>query len=280
MILALLQNVPKPSNCADMTTIDISYLYLGIGLLLLLLPMYYLWRYETGLLKGFCIGAVRMVVQMLFIGVYLRYLFEWNNPWVNFLWVLIMVYIASETAVTRTKVRRGVLMMPLIVGFIVASVLIGLYFLGIVLQLDNIFSAQYFIPIMGILLGNMLTVNVIAVGTFYSTLQREQNLYYFLLGNGASQGEALAPFIRQAIAKSFSPTIANMAVMGLVSLPGTMIGQILGGSTPDVAIKYQIMIVVVTMSASMLSLMIAIRLSVKRAFDGYGRMKKVMRDNG
>ena len=280
MILALLQNVPKPSNCADMTTIDISYLYLGIGLLLLLLPMYYLWRYETGLLKGFCIGAVRMVVQMLFIGVYLRYLFEWNNPWVNFLWVLIMVYIASETAVTRTKVRRGILMMPLIVGFIVASVLIGLYFLGIVLQLDNIFSAQYFIPIMGILLGNMLTVNVIAVGTFYSTLQREQNLYYFLLGNGASQGEALAPFIRQAIAKSFSPTIANMAVMGLVSLPGTMIGQILGGSTPDVAIKYQIMIVVVTMSASMLSLMIAIRLSVKRAFDGYGRMKKVMRDNG
>lgn len=263
-----------------MATIDISYLYLGIGLLLLILPMYYLWRYETGLLKGFCVSAVRMVVQMLFIGVYLRYLFEWDSPLVNCIWVLIMVYIATETAITRTHVRRGVLMMPLMVGFVVASVLVGLYFLGIVLQLNNIFSAQYFIPIMGILLGNMLTVNVIAVGTFYSTLQREQNLYYFLLGNGATQNEALVPFIRQAIAKSFSPTIANMAVMGLVSLPGTMIGQILGGSTPDVAIKYQIMIVVITMSASMLSLMVSIRLSVKNAFDGYGRMKKVMRDNG
>jgi putative ABC transport system permease protein len=86
--------------------------------------------------------------------------------------------------------------------------------------------------------------------------------------------------VRQAIAKSFSPTIANMAVMGLVSLPGTMIGQILGGSTPDVAIKYQIMIVVITMSASMLSLIIAIRLSVKRAFDGFGRMYPVMREKG
>ena len=263
-----------------MDTIDISYLYLGVGLLLLFVPIYYLWRYETGLLKGFCIGAMRMVVQMLFIGVYLRYLFEWDSPLVNCLWVLIMVYIATETAITRTRVRRGVLMMPMIVGFVVASVLVGLYFLGIVLQLDNVFSAQYFIPIMGILLGNMLTVNVIAVGTFYSNLQREQNLYYFLLGNGASQSEALVPFIRQAIAKSFSPTIANMAVMGLVSLPGTMIGQILGGSTPDVAIKYQIMIVVITMSASMLSLMIAIRLSVKRAFDGYGRMRGVMKDKG
>ncbi len=255
-----------------MASIDISYLYLGVGLLLLLVPIYYLWRYETGLLKGFCIAAVRMVVQMLFIGVYLRYLFEWNNPWVNLLWVVIMVFIAAQTAVTRTKVKRGVLMMPLVVGFVVASMLVGLYFLGIVLQLNNIFSAQYFIPIMGILLGNMLTVNVIAVGTFYTSLRREQNLYYFLLGNGASQGEALVPFIRQAIAKSFSPTIANMAVMGLVSLPGTMIGQILGGSSPDVAIKYQIMIVIITMSASMLSLIIAIRLSVKKAFDGYGRM--------
>lgn len=260
-----------------MGTIDISYLSLCVGLLLLLIPIYYIWRYETKLLKGICVGAIRMVVQMLFIGVYLRYLFEWNNPVINLLWVFVMVYIASETALTRTRVRRSILMMPLVVGFVVSSVLIGLYFLGIVLGLNNVFSAQYFIPIMGILLGNMLTVNVIAVGTFYSTLYREQNLYYFLLGNGASRSEALQPFVKQAIVKSFSPTIANMAVMGLVSLPGTMIGQILGGSSPNVAIKYQIMIVVITMSASMLSLMIAIWLSSKRAFDGYGRMRQVFK---
>ena len=183
-----------------------------------------------------------------------------------------------ETALTRTKVRRNILMWPLIVGFVVSSILVGLYFLGIVLQLNNVFSAQYFIPIMGILLGNMLSVNVIAVGTFYSTLQREQNLYYYLLGNGATRGEALQPFMRQAIVKAFSPAIANMAVMGLVSLPGTMIGQILGGSSPNVAIKYQIMIVVITMSASMLSLVIAVCLSTRRAFDGYGRMKKIFRN--
>ena len=260
-----------------MGTIDISYISLLVGMLLLLIPIFYIWYYETKLLKAICIGAVRMVVQMLFIGVYLRYLFEWDNPVINSVWVFIMVYIASETALTRTRVKRSVLMMPLVIGFVVAGVLIGLYFLGIVLKLDNVFSAQYFIPIMGILLGNMLTVNVIAVGTFYSTLQREQNLYYFLLGNGASRSKALKPFVRQAIVKSFSPTIANMAVMGLVSLPGTMIGQILGGSSPHVAIKYQIMIVVITMSASMLSLMIAIQLSSKRAFDGYGRMKQVMK---
>lgn len=260
-----------------MGTIDISYFSLGIGLLLLLIPIYYIWRYETRLLKSICTGALRMIIQMLFIGTYLRYLFEWNNPLVNLLWVIIMVIIATETALARTKVCRHILMWPLIAGFVVASVLIGVYFLGIVLRLDNIFSARYFIPITGILLGNMLSVSVIAVSTFYTTLQREQNLYYYLLGNGASRSEALQPFIKQAIIKAFSPAIANMAVMGLVSLPGTMIGQILGGSSPDVAIKYQIMIVVITMSASMLSLMIAIRLSARQAFDGYGRMKQIFK---
>ena len=117
-----------------------------------------------------------------------------------------------------------------------------LYFIGIVLQLDNIFSAQYFIPIFGILMGNMLSSNVIALNTYYSGLKREQQLYRYLLGNGATRQEAQAPFIRQAIIKSFSPLIANIAVMGLVAFPGTMIGQILGGSTPNVAIKYQMMI--------------------------------------
>ena len=82
----------------------------------------------------------------------------------------------------------------------------------------------------------MLGVNVIGLNTYYAGLRREQQLYYFLLGNGATRNEAIAPFVRQALIKAFSPGIANMAVTGLVALPGTMIGQILGGSSPHVAI--------------------------------------------
>ena len=144
-----------------------------------------------------------------------------------------------------------------------------------VLHLNNVFSAQYFIPIFGIIMGNMLGSNVIALNTFYDGVRRERQLYYYLLGNGATRLEALAPFIRNALVKSFSPTIANMAVMGLVALPGTMIGQILGGSSPNVAIKYQMMIIVITVSASMLSLMICISLSIRRSFDAYGNLKSV-----
>ena len=98
------------------------------------------------------------------------------------------------------------------------------------------------------------------------------------MGNGATRQEAQAPFIKQAIIKSFSPLIANIAVMGLVALPGTMIGQILGGSSPNVAIKYHMMIMVITFTASMLSLMITISLASRRSFDAYGKLLEVSKE--
>ena len=253
-----------------MGTIDISYFNLLIGLLLLVIPLFYLWKFKTGLLKATLIGTARMIVQLFLIGMYLKYLF---------LWVIIMIFVAGQTALVRTGLKREILLIPISVGFLCSVVLVGMYFIGIVLQLDNVFSAQYFIPIFGILMGNMLSINVIALNTYYSGLKREQQLYCYLLGNGATRQEAQAPFIREAIIKSFSPLIANIAVMGLVALPGTMIGQILGGSSPNVAIKYQMMIMVITFTASMLSLMITISLASRKSFDEYGRILQVTKES-
>lgn len=262
-----------------MGTIDISFYGLGVGLLLSMIPLYYLWKFKTGLVKATAIAIVRMIVQLFFVGMYFKYLFLWDNPWLNFLWVIVMILVASHTAVARTQLKRKVLLIPISIGFLFSVITIGLFFLGIVLHIDNVFEAQYFIPIFGILMGNMLSSNVIALNAYYTGLQREQQMYYYLLGNGATQKEARAPFIGQAMVKSFSPLIANMAVMGLVALPGTMIGQILGGSNPSVAIKYQMMIVIINFTASMISLMITISLSSKHSFDTFGVLKPVFKEN-
>ena len=250
---------------------------MALGLLLLLIPLFFLWQLRTGLVRATLVAAARMIVQLFLISIYLRYLFEWDNPWLNTLWVVIMAVIATHTVGQRTHLRWRVVAVPAFVSFVVSAMLVGAFFLCVVLQLDQPFTARYFIPVMGILMGNMLGVNVLTLSTFYSGVQRERATYYYLLGNGASRFEAWLPFMREAVIKSFTPCIANMAVMGIVALPGTMIGQILGGSAPDVAVKYQMMIVVITMSASMLSLILALWLSTREAFDGYGRLMKIER---
>ena len=254
---------------------DISYIALGLGLLLLLIPLFFLWQLRTGLVKATLVAAGRMIVQLFLISIYLRYLFEWDNPWLNTLWVVIMAVIATHTLGERTRLRWRVVAVPAFVSFVVAALLVGFFFLCVVLQLDHPFTARYFIPIMGILMGNMLGVNVLTLSTFYSGIERERATYYYLLGNGATRFEAWLPFLREAVIKSFTPCIANMAVMGIVALPGTMIGQILGGSSPDVAVKYQMMIVIITMSASMLSLVLTLWLSTRQAFDAFGRLNNI-----
>ncbi|NPD92416.1 ABC transporter permease [Xylanibacter muris] len=258
-----------------METTDISYISMVVGLLLMAVPIYIFRFFKVPLISSTVIATVRMVVQLFLIGLYLKYLFVLNSPWVNFLWVILMVVVASFTAAVRTRLRRRTILLPLCVGLSASALCVGLYFLFVVLRLANPFDARYFVPIMGILMGNMLTVNVMALNTFYDGIERERQLYYYLLGNGATHLEAVTPFVRRAMEKAFAPCIANMAVMGLVSLPGTMIGQILGGSAPGIAIKYQMMIIVITFSASMLSLVITLFMADRRSFDGFGRLKDV-----
>ena len=258
-----------------MNTLDISYFGLAVGLLLMAFPLYAFYYFRVGQVLSTLIATLRMVVQLSLIGIYLKYLFLWNNLWLNLLWVLVMVVVAALTITSRTRLRFLTIFFPLVSSLLASALVVGLYFLLPVLHLSHPFDARYFIPIMGILMGNMLGVNVMGLNTYYDCLQREQQLYYYLLGNGATHIEAVTPFVRQALEKSFAPCIGNMAVMGLVSLPGTMIGQILGGSSPDVAIKYQMMIIVITFVASMFSLLITLYLADRRSFDVSGSLRQV-----
>ena len=161
-------------------------------------------------------------------------------------------------------------------GFLCSVVCVGLYFIGIVLRVENVFSARYFIPIFGILMGNMLSSNVIALNTYYSGLKREQQLYRYLLAMVLQKRKHRHLSSAKPSSNPSVPLIANISVMGLVAFPGTMIGQILGGSSPNVAIKYQMMIMVITFTASMLSLMITISLASRKSFDAYGKLLPVM----
>ena len=237
-----------------METINIGYGHMALGFLLLIIPTYFLYRYRTGLVKDTLWAALRMTVQLFFIGFYLEYLFLWDSVWINLLWVLFMIVIASSTVLKRIKLPLKMLFMAVSVAFLVSLLIIDLYFLGLVVRPEKIFTARYFIPISGMILGNMLSANVIALNSFYGSLNRERQLYLYLLGNGASPGESLAPFMREALIKSFNPTIASMAVMGLIALPGTMTGQILGGSSPSVAIKYQILLMIAIFASSLICL--------------------------
>jgi putative ABC transport system permease protein len=121
------------------------------------------------------------------------------------------------------------------------------------------------------ILGNCLKSNVIGLQEFYYTLREQRDRYYFYLCSGAVRSEAIRPFFRQALHKAANPTLASIATIGLVSLPGMMTGQILGGSSPLVAIQYQIIIVLAIFAGTILSVFLAIWISNLYVFDELDR---------
>lgn len=256
-----------------MNTADISITNLAIGLCLLLIPIGVHLYYNTGQTKSIILSAIRMVVQLFLVGIYLKYLFIWNNTWINTAWLLIMVGVCSIEMIGRVELNKKIFLPCVYVSILFAVFVVITYFLRFVVEIDYLFESRYFIPMCGSLMGNILGSNVIGLNSLFQGLNTGERHYYYMLCNGASCEEATRPFIRTALRTAFAPTIASMAVMGLISMPGTLVGQILGGSSPDVAIRYQIMIIVLHLVCSTISIVLVLNIAIRQSLDGFGLLR-------
>jgi putative ABC transport system permease protein len=246
---------------------DISWLDLSIGYILLSVPLFIFHRYKTGLVKDTIIAFLRMALQLFLVGLYLDVIFKYNSVYINVLWLSVMIIIATFTAIKRSEIKGYRFIVPIGGSLMVSMGLISFMFLIVVLKPDSFFNAQYFIPITGMIIGNCMERIIIALNSYYSTLNKEHEVYQYYLANGANRKEALKPFFSDALKKSFNPLIANTAVIGLIALPGMMTGQILGGSSPNVAIKYQILLMLCIFIASVMSVFLSLKWSTKFFLD-------------
>lgn len=252
---------------------DISYWSLFSGYLFLIVPVFILWYYKTGLVKDTLWAMIRMTVQLLLTGVYLEYIFNLDNRLLNIAWVLMMTSVASYTIIRRSELSFRMFILPVLISGIFSIAVTDAFFLGFVIKLDNVFAAQYFIPITGMLLGNTIKTIIVALSSYYGRLKTETDFYRWHLANGASMQEALLVFRQDAFKKAFNPIIAGTAIVGLIALPGMMTGQILGGNSPAVAIKYQIMLMITIFSSSIISVVLTIIISDRYVFDDFNNLK-------
>ena len=124
------------------------------------------------------------------------------------------------------------------------------------------------------ILGNSLRGVIISVSSFYKDIAHEKDRFIYRMVVFGNFFEAALPYRRKSIELAVSPSIATMATMGIVSIPGMMTGQILGGATPMTAIKYQIAIMIAIFTATNISIILTIYTTVSRAFDKRGMLRK------
>jgi len=254
----------------ESTAINIGIPQLICGYFLLIIPVFLILFYRVRLMKEFIISLLRMTLQLLFVGLYLQVVFDLNRWWLNILWLLVMFTAADLSLLAGSRLVLRRYLFPIFVSLLVGTGIPLFYFLGGILRLPNLLDARYFIPIAGMIMGNSLRADIVGLRTFYGSLRTGRKAYHFSLSQGATRREAVRPYLKQAYSASLAPTLATMATVGLVSLPGMMTGIILGGTNPAVAIKYQIAIMIAIFSGTAVSVILGILLTIRVSFNPYG----------
>ena len=210
--------------------------------------------FRLGLERSLLLTTVRMVVQLLLIGLVLRWIFAQTSPIWTLLLATIMIAAAGYEAIARQERRiAGGLGYGLGTGtLLLVGTFATVFAVGGVIRPDPWYAPRYVLPILGMVLGNSLTGIALALDTLTSTAWRDRTAVEGRLALGQPRFDAL-----RETTTGLTPILNAMAASGVVSLPGMMTGQILAGVDPVEATKYQILIMFLIAGSTALGVLVA-----------------------
>ncbi|HDJ1992389.1 TPA: iron export ABC transporter permease subunit FetB [Staphylococcus aureus] len=237
---------------------------LGLTALLLVIPIIISYKEGLHIIKDLIVATVRAVVQLIILGFLLHYIFKINDKWLLVLCVFVIIVNASWNTISRSS---PVMHHVFLISFVAIFVGTALPLAGTIATGAIQFTANEVIPIGGMLANNGL----IAINLAYQNLDRafvqdgtniESKLSLAATPKLASKGA-----IRESIRLAIVPIIDSVKTYGLVSIPGMMTGLIIGGVPPLQAIKFQLLVVFIHTTATIMSALIATYLSYGQFFN-------------
>jgi len=241
---------------ASRAIVEVSWFDLGVAFGLILIAVGIARWQGVGLAQRLVIGAMRAVAQLVPVGYVLVSLFALDRWYLVVAALLLMLLVATQAAVTRQPGARRRLVMITGVAMLVASGLTLLYISTLVVRVAPWYNPQYMIPLFGMIVGSAMNAAAIAAERLHSEITARRAEIEAYLALGAHSHHASHHAVRQAMRASLIPTVNGLMVVGVVTLPGMMTGQILAGASPLIAIRYQI--VVVFMQAAAVAMTTAI----------------------
>jgi putative ABC transport system permease protein len=220
----------------------LSWSGVAVASLMILVNVAISFALRLGLAKSILVSAARMTVQLAIIGLVLEQLFATRDAVLILVLAMAMTLIAGISAVRRVEHRyRGVYWNALF-SVAASAWLVSAVAVLLVVRPKVWYDPHVLIPMLGMVLGNSLTAISLALDRFLDEIKRRRGEIEMLLTLGATRWESCRETFASAAKTAMMPILNTMSVTGLVSLPGMMTGQILGGALPMEAVRYQIMI--------------------------------------
>ena len=232
---------------------------------------------RLGLLRSLAWGTVRTFLQLGLVGYVLTYVFSMDHPALVVGLVLVMVLLAARAAVSRFKQvphkPYGLAALSLGAG----TFLVGTMVCGVIVGGEPWYRARLAIPIAGMLLGISLNGVALALDRLYGEARTRADEVEARLSLGYTPWEAARPLVRVALRTGMTPIINGLMVVGVVSLPGMMTGQILAGADPMTAVRYQIVVMLMITASVTIGCLLFVGLSYKGIFTDDDALKPELR---
>lgn len=228
-----------------------------------------LWM-QLGVTRDLAVATVRTYVQLLLLGLVLRWAFAADQWW----WVVgilgIMTVAAARIILKRAPDAPSGLFLAAVISMAVTGIGVTFAVTGLVIGAEPWYSPRYVIPIAGMVLGNSMTGISLSLERVFADLDARNHEIRAMTALGATAWEAAHPSVRSALRAGLIPAINSMAAAGIVFIPGMMTGQILAGADPVEATKYQIVVMLMVAAAEIIGAVLAVLMSYRRRFTEEG----------
>lgn len=219
----------------------------------IIIPIVISKSFNLGLEKDTLIAAIRSFVQLLIVGYILQFIFDQESHIFIILVVMLIIGAATQNARKKGLEIPGITW-KLLLAFVAIEVITQGILLGFKITPP---TAQYIIPISGMIVGNAMVLSILFLNRFMSEVKQNENVIELVLCLGGTPKQAIHKQLITSIQSSVIPTIEQQKTIGLVQLPGMMSGQIIGGADPIEAVLFQILIVFMLLtSATMTSVIL------------------------
>lgn len=235
----------------DLIKLDVVDLVTAVGLMAIAIGLS-AWE-KLGLELNLAIATGRTILQLLVLGYVLDFIFALNNAWAVLAILAIMLTITAIVA--RNRISQKIpYVLPIVWGAIFASTVLTLLYTSLlIIQPDRWFEPRYIIPLAGMVLGNAMNAAAIAGDRLVSTFNTMTLEIETHLSLGATPGQAINQYRKEAIRSALLPTLNQMMLVGMVAIPGITTGQLIAGVQPLDAISYEILIIFMIAFANLLT---------------------------
>jgi putative ABC transport system permease protein len=224
------------------------------------------YHFKLGIEWKLTVGLLRAIVQLLLLGfVLLSFLFSVHSLPLILLYLAAMLLIAA-TEVTNRQVRTyDGQFRDAVTACFVGGGICGIFTSVVVFAPTPWWNPRVFVPSAGMIIGNSVSGPAVSMDRLLSDITDKKHETEIRLALGATGFEAMLPTVRAAVLAAMMPNLNTLAIVGVVSIPGMMTGQLLGGSTPLVAAEYQMAILFMITATTTISTYLAVVLATHHA---------------